>query len=102
MRCLGFSLITNNVVLVPNTGIPANHEEVLEATKLRAEQMQSLVKEICSDLANEAEVIASTAAPPKKPIILMEDLLQAQAKQIEDMAAEIRSLKETIVSLQQS
>merc|ERR1712176_1363687 len=100
MRCLGFSLITNNVVLVPNTGIPANHEEVMESANMRAKQMQELVKTICQDLANEEEILKTTPAPPKKQVVLMEDLLQAQAKKLEDLSVEIRELKSTVAELQ--
>merc|ERR1711972_109934 len=100
MRCLGFSLITNNVVLVPNTGVPANHEEVMESANMRAQQMQDLVKEICKDLSSEEEILKTTPAPPKKQVVLMEDLLQSQAKQIEELTAEIRALKSTVAELQ--
>merc|ERR1712032_861292 len=99
MRCLGFSLITNNVVLVPNTGVPANHEEVMESANMRAKQMQELVKQICKDLANEEEILKTTPAPPKKQVVLMEDLLHAQAKQIEELTAEIGCLKSSIAEL---
>merc|ERR1712151_375517 len=90
MRVLGLSLITNKVVLVPNTGVPANHAEVLEATQMRANQMQNLVKEICKDLRNEEEVLKASAPPAKKEVVLLEDVIQQQAKQIADLQAELQ------------
>merc|ERR1712217_892130 len=100
LRVLGLSLITNKVVLVPNTGIPANHEEVLEATRMRADQMQNLVKTICDDLSNEADIVKTTPAPPKKQVVLMEDRLKAQSAKIDEMTAEVQSLKATVAELQ--
>merc|ERR1711948_206968 len=81
LRVLGLSLITNKVVLIPNTGIPANHEEVLEATQMRASQMQSLAKQICEDLRNEDEVLKASEPPKKKDVVLLEDIIKSQNNQ---------------------
>ena len=59
MRVLGFSLITNVAVLNPGEGPPANHAEVLEATDMRAAQLQGLVRRIVGSL--------HTGAPPPAP-----------------------------------
>merc|ERR1712151_783111 len=89
MRVLGLSLITNKVVLVPNTGVPANHAEVLEATQMRATQMQNLVKEICKDLRNEEDALKTSLPPTKKDVVLLEDVIQLQSQQIASLRAEI-------------
>jgi len=58
IRVLGFSLITNVAVLYPGEGPPANHEEVIEATVLRAEQLQRLVRRIVSALPEKDAMLA--------------------------------------------
>ena len=44
MYASGLSLITNLCVMVPGGGPPPNHEEVLDATRCRAAQMEQLVQ----------------------------------------------------------
>ena len=58
MRVLGFSLITNVAVLNPGEGPPANHAEVIEATHLRAAQLQGLVRRIVAAMPKQAKVLA--------------------------------------------
>ena len=58
MKVLGFSLITNVAVLHPGDGPPANHAEVIEATQLRAAQLQGLVRRIVGALPQKAAVLA--------------------------------------------
>jgi len=58
MRVLGFSLITNVAQLYPGDGPPANHAEVIEATQLRATQLQGLVRRIVGAMPREAAVLA--------------------------------------------
>jgi len=48
MKVIGLSLITNKVVMPGDKGPAASHEEVLEETAKRAEQMQALVRQIVS------------------------------------------------------
>lgn len=46
MRCFALSLITNMVVTDYDSKNKANHEEVLETGRLRAEQMEKLVSNL--------------------------------------------------------
>lgn len=46
MRVFGMSLITNQCVMDYESDASANHEEVLEAGKMRAEDMQKIVKKM--------------------------------------------------------
>ncbi|KAM8851031.1 purine nucleoside phosphorylase-like [Spinachia spinachia] len=52
MRCLALSLITNISVMDYDSREKANHEEVLETGRQRAEQMEKLVSTIVSRLEN--------------------------------------------------
>jgi purine-nucleoside phosphorylase len=61
IRCLGFTLVSNACVMQPSGGPPPNHAEVLEATQVRAVQMEKLVAAIIANLPKEAEIVA--AAP---------------------------------------
>jgi len=55
MKSIGLSLITNKVVMPGEEAPAANHAEVLEVAEMRAEQMQTLVKEIVTRLKTELE-----------------------------------------------
>lgn len=50
MRCLAMSLISNRAVMDYDSQEKANHEEVLETGRLRAEQMERLVSTIVARL----------------------------------------------------
>lgn len=50
MRCLAMSLISNRAVMDYDSQEKANHEEVLETGRLRAEQMEKLVSTIVARL----------------------------------------------------
>merc|ERR1719159_203139 len=50
MKCIGFSLVTNKVVMPGDSGPAASHEEVLEEVGKRATQMQALVTRIVENL----------------------------------------------------
>uniref|UniRef100_A0A3Q0S468 Purine nucleoside phosphorylase n=1 Tax=Amphilophus citrinellus TaxID=61819 RepID=A0A3Q0S468_AMPCI len=57
MRCFALSLISNRAVMDYDSEEKANHEEVLETGKLRAEQMEKLVSTIvaqCTKCTNTA------------------------------------------------
>jgi len=62
MKVLGFSLITNVAVLHPGDGPPANHAEVLEATEMRAAQLQGLVRRIVGSIHSGVPPPAPAAA----------------------------------------
>eukprot|EP00924_Labyrinthula_sp_SR-Ha-C_P013967 maker-scaffold_5-snap-gene-19.4-mRNA-1 protein AED:0.01 eAED:0.01 QI:415/1/1/1/1/1/2/340/334 len=54
MNVLGFSLITNKVILPGDiTGTPASHEEVLETGEMRKVDVQNLVKGVLKKLGQE-------------------------------------------------
>jgi len=59
IRVIGLSLITNLCVMVPGGGPPPNHEEVLDATRCRASQMEQLVQEVISSLPREQELVTA-------------------------------------------
>lgn len=46
MKILGLSLITNKVILSPSDGVPASHEEVLQAVEKSGKNIEALVKEV--------------------------------------------------------
>ncbi|XP_067276659.1 purine nucleoside phosphorylase 6 [Pseudorasbora parva] len=50
MRVLGLSLITNNVVTDYDSKERANHEEVLETTRMRTEVLQKIVSNLVTDM----------------------------------------------------
>lgn len=50
MRCFALSLISNRAVMDYDSHEKANHEEVLETGRLRAEQMEKLVSTIVAQL----------------------------------------------------
>lgn len=50
LRVLGFSLITNKVVMSYNSQEKANHEEVLRVSVVRAEALQKLVTHLVGKL----------------------------------------------------
>jgi hypothetical protein len=52
MTVLGLSLITNQCLAPGDTRTPPSHEEVLESTKHRAEDMQGLVADIIQAVPN--------------------------------------------------
>lgn len=54
MRCFALSLISNRAVMDYDSEEKANHEEVLETGKLRAEQMEKLVSTIVAQLEHNA------------------------------------------------
>merc|ERR1719230_619244 len=55
MKAIGISLVTNKALLPGDTGPHASHKEVLETADMRASQLQSLVKQVASDLKKELE-----------------------------------------------
>jgi len=57
MKVIGFSLVTNKVVMPGDSGPAASHEEVLEAVGQRAKQMQELVKRIVENLQDELKAM---------------------------------------------
>merc|ERR1719331_1804440 len=57
MKIVGLSLITNKVVMPGDKGPAASHAEVLEETGKRAEQMQSLVKQIVHELKDDLDAM---------------------------------------------
>jgi len=66
IRVLGLSLITNLCVMVPGGGPPPNHEEVLDATRCRAAQLEQLVQDVIRALPREKELVG--AGTPDKPV----------------------------------
>lgn len=50
MRCFAMSLISNRAVMDYDSEEKANHEEVLETGRLRAEQMEMLVSTLVARL----------------------------------------------------
>ena len=50
MRVVGMSLVTNMCILEYDADVKANHEEVLEAGKMRAKDMQSFVRKLVDKL----------------------------------------------------
>lgn len=50
MRCFALSLITNQSVMDYDSLAKANHEEVLETGRLRAEQLEKLVSAMVARL----------------------------------------------------
>jgi len=57
MKIVGLSLLTNKVVMPGDKGPAASHAEVLEETGKRAEQMQSLVKQIVHELKDDLDAM---------------------------------------------
>jgi purine-nucleoside phosphorylase len=66
IRCLGFTLVSNVCVMSVNGGPPPNHAEVLEATQVRAVQMEKLVAAIIANLPREVEIVSNAPADPVK------------------------------------
>lgn len=54
LKVLAFSLITNRIVLDYDTDEEANHEEVLEAARVRAKDFESLIKTIVDRIHQQA------------------------------------------------
>lgn len=54
MRCFAMSLITNQAVMDYDSEERANHEEVLESGRLRAEQLEKLVSTMVAQLEQDA------------------------------------------------
>eukprot|EP00558_Chaetoceros_sp_UNC1202_P010351 CAMPEP_0197247074 /NCGR_PEP_ID=MMETSP1429-20130617/26083_1 /TAXON_ID=49237 /ORGANISM="Chaetoceros sp., Strain UNC1202" /LENGTH=338 /DNA_ID=CAMNT_0042707891 /DNA_START=92 /DNA_END=1108 /DNA_ORIENTATION=+ len=64
MKVLCLSLITNKVVVKGDEGPPASHEEVLEAVRVRSQQIQELVKEIVTALHSSGVLADMPDLPP--------------------------------------
>mmetsp|Transcript_15647 Transcript_15647/g.34015 ORF Transcript_15647/g.34015 Transcript_15647/m.34015 type:complete len:365 (-) Transcript_15647:119-1213(-) len=64
MKVLCLSLITNKVIFTGDEGPAANHEEVLDAGKKRADQIQKLVEEIVKILKESGKLDEIEELPP--------------------------------------
>lgn len=53
MRCFALSLISNRSVMDYDSQEKANHEEVLETGRLRAQQLEKLVSTMVTRLDND-------------------------------------------------
>lgn len=53
MRCFAMSLISNQAVMDYDSEEKANHEEVLETGRLRAEQLEKLVSTMVAQLEQD-------------------------------------------------
>ena len=62
MGVLGLSLITNQCLAPGDTGIPPSHEEVLEATRVRALDMQGLVAAIVARIPLDSFTLPPVAS----------------------------------------
>ena len=63
IRCLGFTLVSNECVLVPHSKPAPNHAEVVEAANIRSKQLQQLVKLMIKSLPQEEAILAKAHDP---------------------------------------